>query len=81
MPGIGLSTSSQCSDLLRDLCQTLCETHKIFFISAYRAVDADPSVCYARRTRGFIGDVSNLAPVSSNFSLVSTCLLRVILSV
>jgi len=31
MPGIGLSTSSQNSDLLRDLCHTLCETRKIFF--------------------------------------------------
>jgi hypothetical protein len=76
-----VSTSSQYSDLLRDLFQTLCETHKIFFISAYRAVDADPPLCYARRTRGFLGDVSNLVPVSSNFSSVSTCLLRVILSV
>jgi hypothetical protein len=32
MPGIGLSTSSQNSDLLRDLCHTLCETRKTFFV-------------------------------------------------
>jgi hypothetical protein len=65
-------------------CFVICATRfvkhvrlNLFF--AFRAVDADHPVCYARRTRGFLGDISNLAPVSSNFSSVSTCLLRVIL--
>ena len=63
-------------------CFMICATRFVKHIGLFfffHVVDADPPVCYACWTRGFLGDVSTQAPVSSNFSSVSTCLLRVVL--
>ena len=63
-------------------CFVVCATRFVKHIRLppppFYSVDAGPPVCYARWTRGFLGDISNLAPVSSSFSSVSTRLLRVV---
>ena len=44
---------------------------------ASRADDADTSVYCATRTNDFLGDMSDLVPISPSLSSVNTCLVHV----